>query len=200
MSIEKLKPVSQDDMDWWNLLGGEEVFGATESTRKEALQLRDAFQRLEEEKAFVPDPALGERLKFAMRAEANKAGPVKKTSRIKKPYLALAASVLCLALGLQITFQWQTDPVQWDESQWITKDFRIPDPIKVVNPELFITEFSELLTELEIPHKIERHTDAVHLRAIITRPVDTRIARLLNIHNVTLPTDNKLWVEVLPKP
>jgi hypothetical protein len=198
MTVEKFSTGKEDDADWWELLGDNDRPEAKPSVKLEASQLRQALSQWQVERDHEADPVAFEQILFRMRREQNAEDKPRTRSRIARPRLAIAASILCVAIALPLAINNYNSPQQatWDESQWITKAFRIPDPVSTTDTAAFKSELQSILESSDIAFEAKTVGQTIHLRALLTSPTNPLLVDFLTQHNIKVPPDYHLWLEI----
>ncbi|MFT7460866.1 MAG: hypothetical protein ACI909_003556 [Planctomycetota bacterium] len=181
--------VRDDDLDWWETLGGDLSGKATPSTRLEADELGRIIES--ERPLLQPGPRAEEleRILFDMRRQGLLTKPVTNRSRNSR-WLAIAATPLLAVFAIGVFMKSQ--PVfeeQYVQQPVKFKSFVMPQIVNGTDREIALKEFLDVLSEHQVAFELSEAEEQTTLKILASPPVADSVSALFQKYQLR-PTPN----------
>lgn len=197
MDREQRDLTDKDDQDWFALLTGQSVPDAHPATAREAQALRRAVLA---EHATPVDEGSGraglERLLFRLRREGLLT-PRRPVWRRPAVWSAVAAAALVVSL-LPWMLSREPHPGLLPDPVPVQKGLRLPQVLYAADPLDHARTLQAALTALGIAVQHLSQGDSQVLMAQLPQSPEVAVRDVLQQYRLTVPSDGKLLVEILP--
>lgn len=183
---------AKDDRDWFALLAGKSVPDAHPDTVREAQAIRRAVLA---ESATPPEAAADQAGLERLIGRLDQEGlltPRRQGWRHSGVWSAVAAAALVVCMLPWLVREFGPTPIP------VEKRVQVPQVLYAPDPLAHARTLQEALTALGVTVQRVEQEDTQLLKAQLPQPLRDPVRKVLQAYQLTVPTDGKLVVEILP--